>query len=105
LCNNASLQKFGLGRDSVFNDGTTAIADALKDNFTMARLYLDGISISDEGALALLTALRQYNRTLTLLSLENNDEISPLSRKAVDFALASRWVLGCLRKRLRWRTG
>ena len=53
------------------DEGAKALAEALKVNATVERLYLDGCGIGDDGAAAIAEALRS-NTSLALLYLEDN---------------------------------
>jgi Leucine Rich repeat len=80
---NNSLRELGLGRNNVGNEGAAAIADALTCNTTLLRLDLEGNNISEKGAMAILKALKSHNRTVTLLNLKGNVDISPVLWTAI----------------------
>ncbi|CAF1097502.1 unnamed protein product [Didymodactylos carnosus] len=65
--------------------GAKAIAEALKTNQTLTRLYMSNNNISDAGAKAIAEALKT-NRTLTDLDIRSNN-ISDAGAKAIAEAL------------------
>ena len=72
LENNSIDDTLYLGKkNSIGDEGATALAEALKVNTTINDMYLGKNSIGDEGATALAEALK-VNTTITTLDLRNN---------------------------------
>ena len=71
--------EYGIG-----DDGASAIADALKTNATLVRLYLNNNCIGDDGANALADALRvNTNHKLVTLNLSGNEQVCGQATAAV----------------------
>jgi Ran GTPase-activating protein (RanGAP) involved in mRNA processing and transport len=87
------LQELELARNDAGDEGTNAIAEALRRNETLKRLDLSSNSISEAGAMAILKALTERNCSLTWLNLECNPEVSPGLQNDIGFVLASRRML------------
>jgi Leucine Rich repeat len=97
---NESLQVLGLGRNLIGDNGVVAIANAFRSNATVRRLDLNGNSITDAGALAILTTLKEYNHVLMAVNFRDNADISPVVWENIDFLLSSRLVLVSFLKRV-----
>jgi Leucine Rich repeat len=84
LKTNTGLKTLWLSCCSIDDEEAAILADALKINTTLATLYLLSNGIGAVGAQAILVALKEYNTTLTYLNLEDNREISPALRSAIE---------------------
>ncbi|KAG0345399.1 hypothetical protein BG005_001315, partial [Podila minutissima] len=71
LKTNSTLTTLGLRNNSIGENGTRALAEALKTNSTLTTLGLRNNSIGENGTRALAEALKT-NSTLTTLGLRNN---------------------------------
>jgi Leucine Rich repeat len=98
---NSSLVELALGNNNIFNEGLIAFASALERNASLTRLRLNGNSIGDEGAIALRNVLKERNRTLILLDLQENTNISPTLLEAIHDLVGSRRVMSLWFKHLR----
>ena len=71
------------------DEGAKALAEALKVNTTVKKLFLGDCSIGDDGAAALAEALRS-NTSLTFLGLVRNDGIGEQGKQLLRDAVAGR---------------
>jgi len=90
LKSNTSVTKVYLdGNKEIGDEGAKALAEVLKVNATVERLYLVNCGIGDDGAAALAEALRS-NTSLTHLNLQRNRGIGEQSKQLLRDAVAGR---------------
>lgn len=98
---NSTLKWLGLGESHITNVGVQYLAEMLKINRTLTRLYLSCNKIGDLGAQQLANALAYFNTTLEFLSLDSNPLITTSSVASfVDMlqhnrSLKTFWIFGC----------
>ncbi|CAF1561785.1 unnamed protein product [Didymodactylos carnosus] len=91
---NRTLSRLYISNNNISNEGATSIADALKINETLTELYIGENNISNEGATSIADALKT-NKTLTELYIGKNKVLNE-GRTAIEGTLKfkNRYIFG-----------
>ena len=90
LADGCAVENLNPYQSDIGDAGASALAEALRSNTVLERIYLDANKITDVGAMALAEGLRA-NNTLTILGIEGNP-IGDAGTRAIADALANKGV-------------
>jgi Ran GTPase-activating protein (RanGAP) involved in mRNA processing and transport len=74
--NNNILKILDLGKNGITDEGAKYLAQMITNNTTLTSLFLQENNISDIGALPLASAIQHYNKTIKVLDLSDNEQIT-----------------------------